>query len=141
MITGLTTGCFDLLHYSHLLYLQRCRSLCDRLYVGVDSDEMVRKAKGPNRPIIPENERFDLVNNLMVVSGAFVLRDLTELPGLIRKFEIDKVFKHESFWNMDGIVGLEGTNAKLVIVPDIPGMVSTSAVIDRILERYGTKRA
>jgi cytidyltransferase-like protein len=107
-VTGLTTGCFDLLHYSHLLYLQRCRSLCDRLIVGVDSDEM-----------------------------AFILRDLSELPVIVRRFEITKVFKHESFWNIENVMGVTGTGADLVIIPDIPGMVSTTDIINRIIERYG----
>ena len=135
MIVGLTTGCFDLLHYSHLLYLQRCKSLCDTLIVGVDSDTMVRNAKGPLRPIIPENERFDLINNLGVVSKAFILRSLEQLPNIVKRFGITKIFKHESFFYIDNVIGIEGTGAELVIVPDIPNMVSTTQIIDRINKR------
>lgn len=70
-VRGLTSGCFDLCHVGHILYLQRCKLLCDELIVGVDSDELVRKTKGPRRLIISENERLDLVRNL-----GFVRRSL-----------------------------------------------------------------
>lgn len=139
MITGLTTGCFDLLHYSHLLYLQRCKSLCDRLIVGVDSDAMVKKAKGPLRPIIPQNERFDLINNLEVVCKAFILKDLEEIPEMVNRFGVTRIFKHESFFYIDNVIGIEGTGAELVIVPDIPNMVSTTEIINRIMQRYMEK--
>ena len=139
MVTGLTTGCFDLFHYGHLMYLQRCRNLCHQLVVGVDSDEMVRRAKGPNRPIIPENERFDLVNNLSVVSHAFILHDLSELPDIVRRLKIDYVFKHQSFKDIKHVAGVTDTGAELVIVPDIPGLVSTTEIVERILTRYGHK--
>jgi len=141
MVTGFTTGCFDLFHVGHLVYLQRCRALCDRLIVGVDSDKMVRKAKGPQRPIVPEIERFDLINNLSVVHSAFIMRDLSEVPNMVRKYEVTKVFKHQSFWGIKHVVGVEGTGAELVIIPDIPGMVSTSELIKRVLNRYRSPSA
>lgn len=139
MIIGLTTGCFDLLHYSHLLYLQRCKSLCDKLIVGVDSDDMIEKAKGPLRPIIPENERFDLINNLEVVSKTFILKSLEEIPEMVKRFGVTRIFKHESFFYIDKVIGVDGTGAELVIVPDIPNMVSTTEIIDRIVKRYVRK--
>jgi bifunctional ADP-heptose synthase (sugar kinase/adenylyltransferase) len=98
---------------------------------------MVRQAKGPRRPIVPEIERFDLINNLSVVSAAFVLRGLSELSSIVVRFEVRKVFKHESFWDIENVAGVTGTGAELVIVPDIPGMVSTSKLIERIVGRYG----
>ena len=136
MITGLTSGCFDLFHFSHLLYLQRCRSLCDRLIVGVDSDELVKKSKGDSRPIIPENERLELISNLGIVHTAFILKRVEDLDDVAKKFGVNKLFKHQSFWNMENVFGI-GTGAELVIIQDIPGMVSTSQIIDRIVGRYG----
>lgn len=136
-IVGFTSGCFDLLHHSHLVYLQRCRAQCDKLIVGVDSDQMVRSQKGESRPIIPENERHDLINNLGIVSSAFILKEgEKDVITAIKKFRVTKIFKHESFWNMEHIWGLDMPNVQLVIVPDIPGMVSTSQIIARILQRH-----
>lgn len=135
MIVGLTSGCFDLFHHGHLTYLQRCRSQCDRLIVGVDSDEMVRAAKGPLRPIITEAHRFDIVSNQSVVYCAFILRKLEHLSAAVKRYKVNKLFKHESFWNMENVYGLDA-GAELAIVPDIPGMISTTQIIQTILERY-----
>lgn len=55
---GYASGVFDLFHYGHVNYLRECRSLCDVLIVGVDSDERVRYYKGAGRPINPESERM-----------------------------------------------------------------------------------
>jgi cytidyltransferase-like protein len=79
MVIGLTSGCFDLIHFGHIHYLQRCRALCDRLIVAVNSDEMVRLVKGPSRPIIPERDRLQLVNSLGCVDSAFIMRSLSDL--------------------------------------------------------------
>ena len=53
----LTSGTFDLFHIGHAQYLERAKALGDMLVIGVDSDEKVRKRKGPDRPVVPENER------------------------------------------------------------------------------------
>ncbi|MEN9647666.1 MAG: hypothetical protein RLY57_470, partial [Candidatus Parcubacteria bacterium] len=53
----LTQGVYDLIHEGHALYLENARSLGDLLIVGVDSDELTKKRKGPSRPIVPQSER------------------------------------------------------------------------------------
>lgn len=132
MIVGLTSGCFDLVHFGHIHYLQRCKALCDRLIVGVDSDAMVRRAKGETRPVIPELERLALINSFAFVDSAFMLHSLEDLESVVRQFMVHKVFKHEGFANMKNIVGVSGTQAELVIVPDIPGLCSTTRIIAKI---------
>jgi cytidyltransferase-like protein len=129
---------FDLFHVSHLVYLQRCKAYCDELYVGVDSDEMVRKAKGDQRPIIPQTERLQLIENLGLVDHAFILYRVEDLEVVAAHHKIDKVFKHETFRDMKNVFGVQNSGAKLVILPDIPNMVSTTAIIDRIVSRYGS---
>jgi hypothetical protein len=110
--------------------------MCDRLIVGVDSDDMVRKVKGPMRPIVPESERFDLVGSLDPVGIAFILRDLSELTDVVHRFNVTKVFKHESFWAIENVVGVNGTGAELIIVPDIPELTSTTKRIAGIVASY-----
>ena len=136
MIVGLTSGCWDLFHYSHLHYLQRCKKLCDRLLVGVDSDAMVRAVKGSNRPIIPEHERLKLIDPLEIVDSAFILHCLEDLETFSKSFRVDKLFKHEGFRDIENIVGANNEHTKLVIVPDIEDMISTTSIVNTILERY-----
>jgi D-glycero-beta-D-manno-heptose 1-phosphate adenylyltransferase len=67
------TGVFDLLHVGHLRFLEGARHLGDALYVGVESDERVRRWKGPDRPIQSEEDRLALVSALRVVDRAFLI--------------------------------------------------------------------
>ncbi len=54
---GFTNGCFDIVHFGHVTYLNDARSKCDRLIVGLNSDSSVRVLKGPQRPVHDENSR------------------------------------------------------------------------------------
>jgi len=67
------TGVFDLLHIGHLRFLEAARQLGDRLIVGLESDERVRRWKGPNRPIQSEDDRVALLRALRVVDDVFVI--------------------------------------------------------------------
>ena len=141
MKVGLTSGCFDLFHHSHLRFLESCRSRCDKLIVGVDSDELVRETKGPSRPIHDEMHRFSLVNSLQVVSVAFILRRLEDLDKIAADFDVDELYKCE-IWRQRMRAGQtiygasrdirENSKPRVVIVPDVPGMVSTTKIIERI---------
>ena len=132
MITGLTSGCFDLFHFSHLEFLRKCRIQCDRLLVGVDSDELVRKIKGSGRPIHDELHRLNLLNSIDVVDMAFILKDLLALTRISLEFRVSKIFKCEKFAKIDHVYGVHDANAKLVIIPDAFGMVSTTDIINKI---------
>jgi rfaE bifunctional protein nucleotidyltransferase chain/domain len=57
----LTSGTFDLFHIGHAQYLEKAKALGDILIVGVDSDARVKKRKGPNRPVVPEHERVQIL--------------------------------------------------------------------------------
>src|SRR4051812_37949654 len=60
----LTSGSFDLIHEGHALYLEEAKKRGDLLIVGVDSDEKIRRRKGPDRPIVPEDERLRMLTHL-----------------------------------------------------------------------------
>ncbi|THD63051.1 MAG: D-glycero-beta-D-manno-heptose 1-phosphate adenylyltransferase [Phenylobacterium sp.] len=60
---GFTNGCFDILHKGHVAYLAQARAWCDRLIVGLNSDESVRRLKGPDRPV------NDLESRALVLAG------------------------------------------------------------------------
>jgi rfaE bifunctional protein nucleotidyltransferase chain/domain len=75
--TVFTNGCFDLLHVGHTRYLQAARALGDRLVVGLNSDASVRGLKGPNRPILPEAERAELLAALACVDYVLIFDEPT----------------------------------------------------------------
>ncbi|KKN60283.1 hypothetical protein LCGC14_0533330 [marine sediment metagenome] len=131
-IIGLTSGCFDLIHYGHLYYLERCKSLCDWLIVGIDCDSLVRKIKGIDRPIINQFERMKLIMSLNIVDQGFIMQDPSDIIEICKQHNVSKVFKHEGYNKVSHIFGIDDTSARLVIVPDIPELVSTTEIITRI---------
>ena len=76
----LTNGAFDLLHVGHVRYLQGAAELGDCVVSAVNSDSSVRAAKGPNRPMIPEAERAEMLAALAVVDWVVVFSDKTVEP-------------------------------------------------------------
>jgi D-beta-D-heptose 7-phosphate kinase/D-beta-D-heptose 1-phosphate adenosyltransferase len=71
----LTSGTYDIIHVGHANYLEKARAFGDFLIVGVDSDKKVQKRKGPDRPIVPQDERLLMLAHLRHVD-ALVLKDL-----------------------------------------------------------------
>jgi D-beta-D-heptose 7-phosphate kinase/D-beta-D-heptose 1-phosphate adenosyltransferase len=69
-----TNGCFDLLHYGHVTYLQRARQLGDLLVVGLNSDASVRRLKGPSRPLVPARQRAAVIAALACVDAVVIFR-------------------------------------------------------------------
>jgi D-glycero-beta-D-manno-heptose 1-phosphate adenylyltransferase len=63
----LTQGSWDLIHIGHARYMREAKKHGDLLIVGVDSDEKIRKRKGPERPIVPQDERMEMVGHLRYV--------------------------------------------------------------------------
>jgi rfaE bifunctional protein nucleotidyltransferase chain/domain len=70
-------GCFDLLHVGHVRYLQGARAEADRLVVAVNADESVRGLKGPDRPVLDERARAELVGALACVDYVVIFSDPT----------------------------------------------------------------
>lgn len=128
-----TNGVFDLLHRGHVEYLEEARGLGDRLVVGVNSDASVRRLKGPTRPIVPEQERAELVAALACVDLTLIFEEDTP-ERLIREVEPDVLAKGGD-WALEEIVGrqfVEARGGRVVRVP-LRGDLSTSRLIERIL--------
>jgi D-glycero-beta-D-manno-heptose 1-phosphate adenylyltransferase len=81
-----TNGCFDLLHLGHIRYLQEARSLGDFLILGLNSDESVRRLKGPTRPLVPEQERAEILAALSCIDYVTIFSEPTasELINLLQ---------------------------------------------------------
>ncbi len=75
-----TNGCFDLLHLGHVRYLQEARALGDFLIVGLNSDESVCRLKGPGRPLMPENERAEILAALACIDYITIFDEPTAGP-------------------------------------------------------------
>ena len=76
-----TNGCFDILHLGHVQSLEMARRLGDILVVGVNSDETIRKIKGPSRPIFPVHQRALVISALRCVDYVIVFDESTpEIP-------------------------------------------------------------
>jgi rfaE bifunctional protein nucleotidyltransferase chain/domain len=85
----LTQGVWDLIHEGHARYLERAKKLGDILVVGVDSDELTKKRKGPRRPIVPEDERIRMISHLRHVDIITLRKSNQDIGKLIRTIEPD----------------------------------------------------
>lgn len=81
-VVGLCHGCFDILHIGHVRHFAAARGQCDILFVSVTGDQFVDK--GPDRPVIPEQERAEIVSSLKSISGALINRYPTAIEMLSR---------------------------------------------------------
>lgn len=84
----LTNGCFDVLHVGHIRYLAGAKGLGGFLVVGINSDEQVRKLKGSNRPVQPENERAEIVASIRGVDAVTIFPE-PNVEDLIRTLRPD----------------------------------------------------
>ena len=84
----LTNGAFDLLHVGHIRYLRGAKQLGGKLIVAVNSDESVRALKGAGRPVLPENERAEIVAALSDVDAVVIFPEHDVRP-LIREIRPD----------------------------------------------------
>ena len=135
-----TNGCFDLLHVGHLRYLEKARSLGDILVVGVNSDQSVQRLKGPRRPILPLEERMEILSGLECVDYVVPFNEMTPLELI--SFLKPHVLVKGGDWTKETTVGkevVEGLGGEVVILPFVEGN-STTDIIKTILQRYA-KRA
>jgi D-glycero-beta-D-manno-heptose 1-phosphate adenylyltransferase len=84
----LANGCFDLLHVGHVRYLHAAKKLGGRLIVAINSDASVRALKGPDRPLMPENERAEILSALQDVDTVVIFSE-PDVRALIREIHPD----------------------------------------------------
>jgi rfaE bifunctional protein nucleotidyltransferase chain/domain len=129
----LTQGVYDLIHEGHALYLAKARSYGDVLIVGVDSDILTRKRKGPSRPIVPQSERLNMLLHLRHVD-IVTLRELKHgIGGLIKLIKPDVLIVSEStkdFPSKD--VAMYKKHAKEIVMLPPQATTSTTARITKL---------
>jgi D-glycero-beta-D-manno-heptose 1-phosphate adenylyltransferase len=84
----LANGNFDLLHVGHVRYLRGAKALGGKLVVAINSDDSVRELKGEGRPLMPENERAEIVAALADVDAVVIFPEL-DVRGIIREIRPD----------------------------------------------------
>ncbi|MFZ0311659.1 MAG: bifunctional D-glycero-beta-D-manno-heptose-7-phosphate kinase/D-glycero-beta-D-manno-heptose 1-phosphate adenylyltransferase HldE [Candidatus Korobacteraceae bacterium] len=126
-----TNGCFDLLHVGHIRLLEEARRKGDRLIVGLNSDDSVRRLKGPLRPVVGESERAQVLAALSAVDAVVVFHDDTPLR-LIEAIRPDVLVKGGDYTE-DAVVGAREVRAwggRVELIP-LAGNISTTRLIAR----------
>jgi len=131
-----TNGCFDILHLGHIRYLEGAKALGDTLVVGVNSDHSVQNLKGPKWPILPEEERAEILSGLGCVDYIIIFdeKDPLELISILQP----NILVKGGDWTKETTVGrevVERSGGEVVILPFVEG-ASTSNLVDTILKRY-----
>lgn len=136
-----TNGCFDILHVGHITYLQKSAALGDVLIVGLNSDESVRAVKGPDRPIISEEERAIVLSALECVGMVTIFSE--ESPLQILKTLQPDVYAKGGDYTIDTIVqserrAVEAYGGRIEILPGVQGR-STTKIIAKIAQETGPR--
>ena len=127
-----TNGCFDILHAGHVDYLEKAKSFGDILIVGMNSDSSIRRIKGEERPVIPEDYRARVLIGLKAVDYVFIFEDDTPYE-VIKAVKPDVLVKGAD-WPLEKIVGREF--AKKVERIPFRYDISTSKIIEKIISLY-----
>lgn len=127
-----TNGCFDLVHRGHIYLLRQAKALGDILIVGLNSDVSVKTIKGPDRPIMPEADRIELIAALEMVDYVVVYSE-PDPYHIIAAIKPNVLVKGGD-WSADEIVGadvVEQNGGRVAVVPYLPEF-STTQIIERI---------
>jgi glycerol-3-phosphate cytidylyltransferase len=125
-VIGYTTGVFDLFHIGHLIMLKNAKSLCDKLIVGVTTDELVLYKN--KRAVIPFSERLEIVRSIKYVDAAIPQHDMDKI-GAWKKLKFDVMFVGDDWYDTPKWKELEvefnKVGVKIVFFPYTKGTSST----------------
>lgn len=134
-----TNGCFDILHYGHIKYLQDAKAKGDYLVVAVNSDSSIKKIKVKNRPVVGQADRLKVVAALGCVDFVVLFKEDNPLK-IIKALKPDILVKG-SDWSKKRIVGasfVESYGGKVETINLVKGR-STSAIIEKIVRDFAKK--
>ena len=134
MVIGYTTGVFDLFHIGHLNILKKSKSMCDRLIVGVTTDELMKEYKNKT-PIIPFEERIEIVQHIKYVDVALPQESMNKLEAW-KKVKFNIMFVGDDWYESEKWVNIEkelsSVGVKVVYFPYTK--TTSSTLINQILE-------
>jgi rfaE bifunctional protein nucleotidyltransferase chain/domain len=127
-----TNGVFDIVHRGHVEYLTKAKALGDVLLVGMNTDDSVRHLKGPQRPIVSQDDRAFVLAALRAVDYVCLFDEDT--PYNLIKAVVPDVLVKGSDWAIDAIVGkdiVEAAGGKVQTIDYVPKR-STTNIIQKI---------
>ena len=127
-----TNGCFDIIHFGHVDYLERARDLGNRLVVGLNTDSSVNRFKGPGRPVQNETSRARVMASFQFVDLVVLFDEDTPLE-LISAISPDVLVKGSDYLaeNIVGADVVKRGGGKVVTIDFVNGY-STTNVIEKI---------
>lgn len=127
----LTQGSFDFIHIGHFLYLEKAKAQGDILIVAVDSDDKIKKRKGPDRPIVSEDERIKMLTHVRHVDIVTIKTDGLPKWELIKKIRPDVLVQTADTYNEKQAKDVQEYCGELIIM-DPQATTSTTAKIRRL---------
>jgi rfaE bifunctional protein nucleotidyltransferase chain/domain len=129
-----TNGCFDILHAGHVLFLEEAKMAGDYLIVAVNNNDSVTKLKGPQRPIMDENDRLLVLSALESVDAVILFKEDT--PEKLIKFLLPDVLIKGADYKPELIVGYDTVinNGGSVETVSFKKDISTSKIVNKIIE-------
>ena len=127
-----TNGCFDLLHRGHVHLLRAAKALGDLLIVAVNSDTSVKAIKGPDRPILPETDRLELIAAMEMVDYVVLFEEPDPYNTIVALRP--KVLVKGGDWSSEEIIGADivrGDGGEIVVLPYLKGF-STTEIIEKV---------
>ena len=131
-----TNGCFDILHVGHVRYLMEAKKTADILVLALNSDSSVRAIKGEKRPLVPEDERAEVLSALECIDFITFFSELTPLEVICR-LRPDLLIKGGD-WPEDKVVGrdeIRQWGGHVTIIPEVAGK-STTNIVEKIISVY-----
>ena len=131
-----TNGCFDILHTGHVRYLSEAKKKGGILVIGLNSDSSVKKIKGSKRPVIPQDQRAEVLSALFFVDYITIFDEPDPL-NLIKAVKPDVLVKGAD-WAEHEIIGsgfvksVGGSIERITLVPH----ASTTGIIEKIVKLY-----
>ena len=128
---GFTNGCFDILHYGHISYLEESKKLCDKLIVAINSDKSIKKIKGSNRPKNNQSLRAKFLSSLHFCDYIIIFKEDTPI-NLIRSLKPDLLTKGGDYKNTEvvGFKDLASWGGETKVLNYIKGL-STSKLLQK----------
>ena len=133
---GFTNGCFDLLHEGHINFLEKAKSKCNYLVVGINSDKSIKKIKGNKRPILNLKQRKRIIKSVKYVDKVMVFNQETPI-NLIKKIKPDVIFKGGDY-KKENVVGynFQKERNKSVKIISFIDNVSTTKIINKLIKKF-----
>ena len=145
MRIGLTSGSFDLIHLGHVKYLAKAKELCDVLVVGVDSDAKIRRRKGDDRPMVPQQERLEMLAYQRPVDLIYLKEEDDPRWSLIKAAEPDVlVLTEDHSYSAGELDELRTVCGSIEVVPRQASVTTSERIRQMYMhmgERLGPKLA